>query len=107
MITTASITSLIDTLEKRGLVTRSVASDDRRKQLVTLTSAGHEAVTDFLPKIVALQTAMTARLTEGEKQQLERLLDVIGETITELDPVSVAEQAPARVPPERPRGTGA
>jgi DNA-binding MarR family transcriptional regulator len=99
MVTTASITSLIDTLERRGLVARSADADDRRRQFVQLTDAGKETVDEFLPKIVALQTAMTAKLTEADREQLERLLDIVADTITELDAVAVAAEAPARVPP--------
>lgn len=35
-----TVTSVVDNLEKRGLVTRSIAENDRRKRLVTLTEEG-------------------------------------------------------------------
>ena len=104
MVTTASMTSLVDTLQRRGLVTRVADSRDRRKQLVSLTPAGQAAVNEFLPQIVALQTAMTARLTEAEKEQLKHLLDVVRATISEIDATAVAAAAPPRAAPQRHPG---
>lgn len=104
MVTTASMTSLVDTLQRRGLVTRVADSSDRRKQLVSLTPAGQAAVDEFLPQIVALQTAMTARLTEAEKEQLKHLLDVVRATISEMDSTAVAAAAPPRAAPQRRHG---
>jgi DNA-binding MarR family transcriptional regulator len=101
LVTTASTTSLLDTLERRGLVTRLPDPDDRRKILVALTSEGQQVVDDFLPRIVALQTAAMAGLSETEREQLRHHLAVIQATVAELDGESIAAQALPRSTPTR------
>lgn len=44
MIDAPYATVIVDDLEQRGLVTRTVHPDDRRARLVALTGSGHEAV---------------------------------------------------------------
>jgi DNA-binding MarR family transcriptional regulator len=100
-VTTASTTSLLDTLERRGLVERLPDPDDRRKVLVALTAEGQQVVDDFLPRVVALQTAALAGLSESERAQLRHHLAVIQETLAELDADAVAADAPPRVRPRR------
>ena len=67
LITTASMTSLLDTLERRGLVSRLPDPDDRRRLLVSLTDEGQRVVDEFLPEVVALQTAVRAGIGEAEQ----------------------------------------
>ncbi|MHB1067714.1 MAG: MarR family winged helix-turn-helix transcriptional regulator [Candidatus Nanopelagicales bacterium] len=98
-VTTPSTTSLLDTLERRGLVTRLPDPDDRRKILVALTDAGQRVVDEFLPQVVALQTAALARLSESERAQLLHCLTVIQETVAGLDGEKVAAAAPPRSRP--------
>jgi DNA-binding MarR family transcriptional regulator len=95
-VTTASTTSLLDTLERRGLVTRLPDPDDRRKIHVTLTNAGQKLVDEFLPQVVALQTAALAGLTEAERTQLLNYFAVIRETVAELDGAKIAATARPR-----------
>lgn len=96
LVTTASVTSLLDTLERRGLVTRSPDPDDRRKVLVALTGDGRRAVDDFLPQMVALQTAMVAGLSEARRRQLLQSLATIRDAIAALDPAEIVAAAPPR-----------
>ena len=65
IVTTASVTSLLDTLERRGLVERRPDPTDRRKLLVVITDAGVELVDQFLPELVALQTAAFVDAVRG------------------------------------------
>jgi DNA-binding MarR family transcriptional regulator len=51
LVTTASITSLIDTLAARGYVTRTQHPSDRRKVLVAITDAGRDVVDRVLPVV--------------------------------------------------------
>ena len=102
LVTTASVTSLLDTLERRGLIARLQDPDDRRKLLISLTEEGQQAVDQFLPEIVALQTAVMAGLSEAERQRLLRSLTVIREAIAAVDADSVVAAAHRRVKPRRP-----
>jgi DNA-binding MarR family transcriptional regulator len=101
LVTTASVTSLLDTLERRGLVARLRDPDDRRKLLVSLTEEGHQIVDRFLPEVVALQTAVMAGLSEAERQRLLRSLAAIREAVAAVDADSVVAAAPRRVKPQR------
>jgi DNA-binding PadR family transcriptional regulator len=66
-VTTASTTSLLDTLERSELVTRLPDPADRRWILVAITDAGRQMFDDFLPQVVALQSAALARLTAAAR----------------------------------------
>ena len=98
LVTTASMSSLLDTLERRGLVSRRPDPDDRRKQLVSLTPAGRALVDKIRPEIVALQTAIMAGLSDSDRLHLLQSMAVIRDTVVELDAESVALAAPRRGP---------
>lgn len=75
LVTTASMTTLIDTLEKRGLVRRLAHPDDRRKRLIDITPAARQIVDEFLPSFHARERAVvTDALTPAEQRALLRLL---------------------------------
>lgn len=96
LVTTASVTSLLDTLERRGLVERRADPDDRRRLLVSLTADGRALVDRFLPEVVALQTAAMAGLSESQRRQLRLLLGKVRDGLSAVDPEAVAHDAPAR-----------
>ena len=99
IVTTASITSLLDTLERRGLVTRQPDPTDRRKLLIMITQDGKAIVDQFLPEVVALQTAALATLTEAQRRQLVELLATVGANLTTLDADDVIRAAAPRGAP--------
>jgi DNA-binding MarR family transcriptional regulator len=103
LVTTASVTSLLDTLQRRNLVTRSPDPDDRRKVLVALTSDGRRAVDAFLPQMVALQTAIVAGLSEARRRQLLESLAAIRDAVAARDPAEIVAAAPPRRRTERRR----
>jgi DNA-binding MarR family transcriptional regulator len=102
IVTTASVTSLLDTLERRGLVERRPDPTDRRKLLIVITPDGKAVVDQFLPEVVALQTAALATLTEAERRQLIELLATLGANLATLDPDEVVRAAPPRGAPRHP-----
>jgi DNA-binding MarR family transcriptional regulator len=101
LVTTASMTSLLDTLERRRLVTRLPDPDDRRKTLVSLTESGARLVDDFLPEMIAVQTAVMAGLSEADRRQLQRSLATIRQAIAALDVDVVVAEAPERGVPRQ------
>jgi DNA-binding MarR family transcriptional regulator len=101
LVTTASMTSLLDTLERRGLVARADDPDDRRRLLVSLTEQGRRTVDAFLPEVVALQTAVMAGVSEADRQHLLRTLAAMREAAAAVDADAVVAAAPARVGPRR------
>jgi DNA-binding MarR family transcriptional regulator len=75
VVTTGSMTSLLDNLEKRGLVRRLPHPSDRRKLLIDITPEAQAIVDEFLPAFHARERdVLTAALTTSEQRTLLRLL---------------------------------
>jgi DNA-binding MarR family transcriptional regulator len=84
-ITSGSITSLLDTLERRGLVERSSHENDRRKVMVSITPAGRDLLDQALPAIQQVVRRLMGGLSESERSQLLDLLVRAHESITTAD----------------------
>jgi DNA-binding MarR family transcriptional regulator len=82
IITTASMTSLLDTLQRRGLVQRTPDAEDRRRVVVTITSEGCRIIRSLLPEMLALQDEVAAALSPGDRAELVRLLSTLRAGIT-------------------------
>ena len=96
--TTGTMTSLIDTLVRRGLVRRLPHPDDRRMLLIDITDAGRDMVDVVLPVTHRINKDVFQVLTEDERQRLLELLGRVQERLT----VIRDEPAPADpVPPRR------
>lgn len=81
IVTTASVTSLLDTLERRGLVERRADPADRRRLLVAITPPAQDLVRQYVPEVVALQGAVMNGISEEDRQQLIAVLTRIREAI--------------------------
>jgi DNA-binding MarR family transcriptional regulator len=81
IVTTASVTSLLDTLERRGLVERRPDPADRRRLLVAITPPAQAMVRQYVPEVVALQGAVMSGIGEEDRQQLIAVLTRIREAI--------------------------
>lgn len=97
MITTGSMTSLLDTLERRGLVQRQPHPSDRRQLLVHLTHEGQALVDSFLPEIVAVQTALVAGLSEADRAAVVHLTERLADAATTINVADAATRAEPRV----------
>ena len=84
IISRASVTSLIDSLERRGYVRRSPHSTDRRMLLIELTDKGREVAHQFRLLVHQHQKAWLSVLTEQEQTQLidtlHRLQDALNDS---------------------------
>jgi DNA-binding MarR family transcriptional regulator len=100
LVTTASITSLLDTLAKRGLVTREPHPADRRKILVRLTPEGAAVVDAALPIVHRAATDVFGQLPDEQAEQLIEVLTRargrIAELATQAPPVPRPRVRPAR-----------
>jgi DNA-binding MarR family transcriptional regulator len=94
LVTTASITSLLDTLAKRGFVTREPHPRDRRKILVRLTPAGADVVDAVLPIVHRAATDVFGHLSAEEAEHLVASFTAARRRLAEL----------AELPPPVPRG---
>ncbi len=75
---TANITTVVDNLEKRGLVERQRSSEDRRYIALHLTDAGRELIERIFPDHVQGIIKSFAALTTEEQQQLAQLCKKLG-----------------------------
>ncbi len=73
-VTRATMTGLIDTLERDGLVKREPDPDDRRMMSVLLTPKGERFLHEFLPGHFKLMASLMAPLSESERKTLVKLL---------------------------------
>jgi len=76
-VTRATMTGLVDTLERDGFVKREPDPHDRRMTSVRLTSGGERFLRDFLPGHFQTITALMSPLTESERKLLVGLLGKI------------------------------
>ena len=71
---TSNASRIVDRLEEKKLVTRTVCPANRRAVDIRITKAGLELL-DKIEETGALQSPADARLTEDETRQLNVLLD--------------------------------
>jgi MarR family transcriptional regulator, 2-MHQ and catechol-resistance regulon repressor len=80
-LTSGAITTAVDRLESRGLVTREAHKTDRRARIVRLTSRGkEEAAKVFGVHKTAMDLAASA-LSKTERAMLIRLLKKFGTSV--------------------------
>jgi len=84
LVRSASMTSLLDTLEGRGVIERRPHPTDRRKILVHLTDQGREIVDKTLPALHAIFTAAIRDLSEPDREQLIASLTILRTSLHEL-----------------------
>jgi DNA-binding MarR family transcriptional regulator len=96
LVSGASITSLVDTLERRGLVRRVRPDSDRRVVLIELTDAAQPVIDAYLAEVTALHAAEFAIFTSDEREQLTTLLARLAAHITTLDVEAITAAAKPR-----------
>jgi DNA-binding MarR family transcriptional regulator len=75
VVTRATISGLLDGLEKDGLVERTNRTDDRRMVTVRLTPAAVSLLDDVLPQHYRRISALMRTLTRAERKTLAQLMD--------------------------------
>lgn len=84
-VTRATMTGLIDTLERDGFVKRLPDPNDRRMMSVLLTPKGEKFLEKFLPGHFRAIAALMGTLNESERKTLVRLLNKIQEQANALN----------------------
>jgi DNA-binding MarR family transcriptional regulator len=75
LTTTGSMTSLLDTLERRSLIRRLPHPEDRRKLLVEITPEAQKILDELLPSMHSRERAvMSDAFTTSEQRQLLRFV---------------------------------
>ena len=74
---TASITRILDLLQKKGLIQRIDDDFDRRKYLISLTTDGKDFFDRMLPRISEIRDQVVKGLSKEEIQALKSTLNKI------------------------------
>jgi DNA-binding MarR family transcriptional regulator len=101
LITTGSMTSLLDTLEKRGLIQRMPHPDDRRKLLVAITPEAQAILDELLPSLHERERdVISDALSTREQRELLQLIAKIQHAAVRAQsappPHSASRQRPAK-----------
>jgi DNA-binding MarR family transcriptional regulator len=94
-VTRATMTGLIDTLERDGLVKRQPDPDDRRMMSVRLTAKAERFLRELLPNHFKAINTLLSPLDEAERKTLVRLLGKISDRAATLRADSTASPARA------------
>src|SRR5213083_2499852 len=77
-LTSGAITTAVDRLESRGLVTREAHPSDRRARIVRLTAAGKEQAARIFAVHKAVMDLAASGLSKNERATLVELLKKLG-----------------------------
>lgn len=80
-----TLTGMLTTLEKQGLVERNRIAADKRRVLVNLTATGLSMIDEVFPKFNSFEGAMSAGLSPSDKKELARLLRIVITNANSLD----------------------
>ena len=84
-ITSGTLTGVLNTLERKGLVERSSHATDGRRVVVSATAAGRDAVDRIMPVFNEHESMVTGGLSETQRDDLSSMLRVILRTVEQLD----------------------
>jgi MarR family transcriptional regulator, lower aerobic nicotinate degradation pathway regulator len=71
----SDMVAILNDLERAGYVSRERDPDDRRRNSVTMTAAGREALDRFDEAIAAAQDALLASFSPADREQFVALLE--------------------------------
>lgn len=78
LVSGSNLTTVIDNLERNGLVRREPNPDDRRAWLVTLSDKGRGLIARAFPGHAARVRELLGNLTQAEQRELGRLCRTLG-----------------------------
>jgi DNA-binding MarR family transcriptional regulator len=96
-ITSGTVTSLLDNLERKQYIVRTGDPDDRRRVLVDITPAAHALLDEVLPAIQQVARRLVDRIGPERQQLLLDTLDEIRRAAAEL-PDDLPEPQPRQRP---------
>ncbi|NCB52771.1 MAG: MarR family transcriptional regulator [Clostridia bacterium] len=83
-ITKPAVSQILNSLEKKGYVSREMDREDRRKIAVSITPAGQEILIRFRDNFDRMLEAITSRLGEDNTKELVRLLNRLADIAQDL-----------------------
>lgn len=69
-----TLTGVLTTLERQGLVTRARMKDDKRRVMVDLTEKGRSTIEEVYPLFNGLEADLCSGLTRDDQAELARML---------------------------------
>lgn len=79
----STVGGVLDRMEEKGLVRRSINGDDARRRLITLTEKGAEQQALFQRSFLDTEKAMLRGFTPEERETLFRLLERVIQNLKE------------------------
>ncbi len=80
-----AITSLVDHLEKKGLVERHRCEQDRRVVYVRITKGGRKLCDEAMAPLADIETRLLSKLNRTELKSLSGLLEKVRESIASVE----------------------
>jgi DNA-binding MarR family transcriptional regulator len=96
-ITTGTMTSVLDTLERNGYVKRLADPNDRRRVLVDITPAAQAVLDKMLPEVQQVVAAALGTIDAGTLHAFLDTLSTVSAAIAVV-PENLAPPAPRRTP---------
>lgn len=88
---TSTIGGVIDRLEARGLVARSVSPLDRRVRLVHPTAQGRKVLAAAVPRMLKTQELLLQPLTRAQRTEFMRLMKTVIDANADLSSIPARE----------------
>jgi DNA-binding MarR family transcriptional regulator len=86
IVTTATVTGVLDTLQRRGLITRAPDPVDRRRILVDITPTGAALLERIADDLIEREKAWADGLTRADREGLTRTLGTLQRHLLALPP---------------------
>ena len=86
IVTTATVTGVLDTLQRRGLVTRTPDPVDRRRILIDVTPDGSALLARVADELIEREKAWTGALTRTDRERLVTTLGTLQAHLGALPP---------------------
>jgi DNA-binding MarR family transcriptional regulator len=83
-VTRATMTGLLDGLEREGFIARVPNPSDRRSHVVRVTPAGLEKMRAIIPAHMQRLSSVLAPLADRDRKQLSHLVDLLGEGLSNV-----------------------
>lgn len=80
-ITAGTLTGVLNTLERRGLVKRKPHATDGRRVIVSSTAKGKRTVDAIMPVFNEHESTVTSALSAAERREMSRLLRAVLRTL--------------------------
>ena len=78
----ASITRMLDLLQKKALIQRLDDDYDRRKYMISLTTSGIDFVKRMMPLVSRIRTSIVAGIPEKDLRSLKTILEKIRHNVS-------------------------